>query len=313
MALETGSFLNDLVATNPVHATDTVSKGDDHIRLIKALLLATFPNLTAAMTATAAELNVLDGYTGSTADLEATSGLATELALLAGLTATAAELNTLDGVTSTTDELNILDGLLADVTELNLLNGLTTLSGANTGDEVAASITVAGVSGLATTAEGDTGTDTALVTTVAVAKSMIDTHSGLAFISSQDASTSATLDFTGFDATLYDSYLYTLSNIIPATDTAVLQLLLSDDEGSTYEADAADYAWAASRVGPGTTGGSGSASDTKISLCYTGIGNAATEEGVSGSVEIYGPGLAKKTQVLFSLFVEDAAGAYHHL
>jgi hypothetical protein len=53
-----------------------------------------------AVTATAAELNILDG-----------------------VTATASELNILDGVTATTAELNILDGVTATAAELNILDG----------------------------------------------------------------------------------------------------------------------------------------------------------------------------------------------
>lgn len=41
------------------------------------------------------------------------------------VTATATELNLIDGVTATTDELNILDGCTATYTELNLLDGAT--------------------------------------------------------------------------------------------------------------------------------------------------------------------------------------------
>ena len=48
-----------------------------------------------------------------------------------GVTATAAELNILDGVTATTAELNILDGVTATATELNLLDGLTGKTGAD--------------------------------------------------------------------------------------------------------------------------------------------------------------------------------------
>lgn len=50
MALETGSYISDLVATNPV-GTDNRLQGDDHIRLLKATLQATFPSLNAPMTA----------------------------------------------------------------------------------------------------------------------------------------------------------------------------------------------------------------------------------------------------------------------
>lgn len=59
-----------------------------------------------ALTATATELNTLDGITASTAELN----------ILDGVTATAAELNILDGVTSTASELNELDASAASVT-----------------------------------------------------------------------------------------------------------------------------------------------------------------------------------------------------
>lgn len=41
------------------------------------------------------------------------------------VTATAAELNTLDGITATVAELNVLDGITATVTELNYTDGVT--------------------------------------------------------------------------------------------------------------------------------------------------------------------------------------------
>jgi len=44
---------------------------------------------------------------------------------ISDLTATAAELNILDGVTATSAELNILDGVTADATELNYVDGVT--------------------------------------------------------------------------------------------------------------------------------------------------------------------------------------------
>lgn len=66
MGLETGTYINSLVATNPVGAVDPKSQGDNHLRLLKATILATFPNLTGAMTADQTELNYLDGATGVT-------------------------------------------------------------------------------------------------------------------------------------------------------------------------------------------------------------------------------------------------------
>lgn len=42
MGLETGDFLDDLVQANPVTATDSVTQGADHIRLLKKVLQQTF-------------------------------------------------------------------------------------------------------------------------------------------------------------------------------------------------------------------------------------------------------------------------------
>ena len=70
-----------------------------------------------AISATAAELNIMDGVTATTAELN----------ILDGVTSTAAELNILDGVTSTTAELNILDGVIATTAELNLTDGGSTV------------------------------------------------------------------------------------------------------------------------------------------------------------------------------------------
>ena len=80
------------------------------------------------ITATAAELNILDGVTATAAELNILDGVtatAAELNILDGVTATTAELNILDGVTATTAELNILDGVTATTAELNILDGVT--------------------------------------------------------------------------------------------------------------------------------------------------------------------------------------------
>lgn len=48
MALETGTWVDDLVVSNPVGASDQANQGDDHLRLIKSVLKTTFPNATRA-------------------------------------------------------------------------------------------------------------------------------------------------------------------------------------------------------------------------------------------------------------------------
>ena len=146
MGLETASYISQLVATNPL-ATDPISQGDDHLRLIKSVLQTQFSGLagTTAVTSSGAELNILDGVTATSTELnyldittlgtseaskvvtadangdvtiadgaydfdvashDGTNGL-----LLGGtlVTATATELNLIDGYTGTTAELNTLD------------------------------------------------------------------------------------------------------------------------------------------------------------------------------------------------------------
>ena len=68
MGLETGTYIDSLNSSNPT-ATDAVSEGDDHIRLIKSTVKATFPNLSNAVTSTHTELNLLDGVTATTGEL----------------------------------------------------------------------------------------------------------------------------------------------------------------------------------------------------------------------------------------------------
>lgn len=48
MGLETGTTIDDLVATNPVGATDPKSDGDGHLRLIKTALKTCFPGMDGA-------------------------------------------------------------------------------------------------------------------------------------------------------------------------------------------------------------------------------------------------------------------------
>ena len=48
MALESGTYVQDLVVTNP-EGSDSKSSGDDHLRLIKSVLSNTFPNADRAI------------------------------------------------------------------------------------------------------------------------------------------------------------------------------------------------------------------------------------------------------------------------
>jgi Chaperone of endosialidase len=56
MGLETATFINGLVDTNPT-SSDNANQGDNHLRLIKSTLKATFPNITGAVTVSHTEIN----------------------------------------------------------------------------------------------------------------------------------------------------------------------------------------------------------------------------------------------------------------
>lgn len=60
MALETATYINQLVSTNPL-GSDPIASGDDHIRLLKSTVKATFPNVTGPVTVTQDELNAVTG------------------------------------------------------------------------------------------------------------------------------------------------------------------------------------------------------------------------------------------------------------
>lgn len=48
MALETGTYINDLAPSNPL-SSDPAGQGDDHLRLIKSTVQATLPNMGAVL------------------------------------------------------------------------------------------------------------------------------------------------------------------------------------------------------------------------------------------------------------------------
>lgn len=51
MALETGTYIDDLVSSNPPQS-DSLTQAAGHLRLIKSTILATFPNITGAISST---------------------------------------------------------------------------------------------------------------------------------------------------------------------------------------------------------------------------------------------------------------------
>lgn len=88
------------------------------------------------------------------------------------VTATAAELNILDGVTATTAELNALDGITATVTELNYVDGVTSAIQGQL--DAKAPLASPALTGTPTAPTATAGTDTTQIATTAFVKAAVD-------------------------------------------------------------------------------------------------------------------------------------------
>jgi hypothetical protein len=86
MALETGTYIDSLVVANPA-ATDALSQADEHLRLLKSTIKATFPNVDAVVTATPAELNTKTALVSDGTDVTFNTGItADKIKTLIGIT-----------------------------------------------------------------------------------------------------------------------------------------------------------------------------------------------------------------------------------
>jgi hypothetical protein len=128
-------------------------------------------------------------------------------------------------------------------------------------------------------------------------------------ITSADASGDSTLDFTGFDSSRYDAYLFILQNVIPATDNDNLSLRTSTDGGSNFDSGSSDYMYSSLSIGASSTPiGTYTTSDRIRLGTGTSVGSAAGEYGVSGQVLVCGPHLAEKTAITHTLNLGNASG-----
>jgi len=87
MSVETATYINTLNTALPASG-DAKSEGDDHLRLIKSAVKATFPNVTGAVTPTHSDLNIIAGAaTGSVSGLNVATQTASDNTTKAASTA----------------------------------------------------------------------------------------------------------------------------------------------------------------------------------------------------------------------------------
>jgi hypothetical protein len=150
-----------------------------------------------SITATASELNIMDGVTATTAELN----------IMDGVTSTATELNILDGVTSTAAELNKLDGYTGAVADLNRTDITTE------GTSEASKVVTADSNGVVTFDNGKIEESTAIT-------------------SSSNAATINLRDGDNFTHTLSENVTYTFSNPAASSKVSAFTLKVIQDSSA---------------------------------------------------------------------------------
>ena len=107
---------------------------------------------------------------------------------------------------------------------------------------------------------------------------------GTEFISSTDVSSAATANFTGFDASKYDSYVFVLSSIVPSENNGFLGCRFSVDGGSNYLSASDSY--------------KGNSNENHISVFGGGVSNTASNGGINAVVGLNRPDLNNKTALI---------------
>lgn len=314
MGLETGTYISDLVATNPT-SSDPKSQGDDHLRLIKATVKATFPNVSGAVTPTHTELNYVDGVTsaiqaqidlkaplaspvltgvpeaptastGTNNEQIATTAFVVATSLTASLPGQIGKdfyLLSTDGVTAAW--YNTIDtSVVAPVsgTEFATTTGTQSLSNK--------SLTVPVIQDSSDTTKkanfvcsGITAGQNRNITVED--KNILLMTPGWVYLSTVTASASATVDIeTTIDST-YQSYVIVFENVAMVNTAVSLYCRLKIS--GAYHSGASDYNWNYFTLEGGTVSGNSDTADSEI-LLTNDIEND-TQHAISGKIILHNP------------------------
>lgn len=220
MGLETGTYISDLVSANPL-GSDAKSTSDDHLRLIKSCVKATFPNVSGAVTPTHTELNYVDGVTSAIQTQIDTKGA------VAGQTWTGTHTfpATTYGVTASTGDSSTKYATTAFVAATAFSSALPAQTGAN---------------GKLLTSNGTDASWTAVKTinsTSIIGSGDIAITSGLTLLATLTPTAAANVDFLTTFSSTYDNYLIIGNGLLPSADdrlTARCAVSGSADSSSLY-------------------------------------------------------------------------------
>ncbi len=153
---------------------------------------------------------------------------------------------------------------------------------------------------ISTQAEAEAGTEnthymTPLRTAEAIAALAPTPTIDWEFISTQDASTSASINFTsGIDST-YRYYKFLIDNAVPATDAVLFHMEVSTDGGSTWKTSGY-LSSVFANMSDGTTGSTGSTASVRLSH-----NQLANSGGWSGEILLPNPsGSTRVKQITFN-------------
>ena len=294
MALESPTYISDLVATNPV-GSDNISDGDAHIRNLKSAIKATFPNVSGAVTPTHTELNYVTGVTSSIqAQLNALSGgggsvssvgmsVPTFLSVAGSPITSAGTL----AVSLSGTALPVTSGGTGQTSAANAINGLLPSQTGNSGKYLTTNGSAASWA-----AGNATGSWKLLNSTTASGASSVDFING---------SGGVVIDST------YDEYQIALIDVSSSSDGDKLWMRTTTN-ASTFDSGASDYTMVSNSIYPGGNQNDSSAGAIYMAMTYFGIGNT-TGEKLNGIISFNAPATAARRFFRWLLsYVYDTTG-----
>ncbi len=137
-------------------------------------------------------------------------------------------------------------------------------------------------------------------------RTLVGAESAVKLITSATAANSATIDFTTGITSTYETFMFSLIDVLTVTSNVSLGVRFSEDSGVTYKASG--YRWGANVVSDaGTNTPIGNTSDTEIQLSGANLGNANPFT-TAGLVLVYHPTQSTANKYVDSLLVQQAAG-----